>query len=124
MVRIDNEKEYILRIESAVMSAGRKIINEKLHGAFIFLKHKDIDTLTKKYFNGRKIRQASFHGETNCTNYEIQILNTMKVALNKNHVFVYEKDIVDKIKAKDLSIVLKFRKKPKYKIVGEITKKA
>jgi len=123
MVRIDNEKEYIECIESAVINAGRKIIKTKLHGAFIFLKYKDINTLSKKYFNGKRIRQASFHSETNLKSHEIQILNAMRVALNKNHVFVYEKDIVDKIKAKDLSIVSKFRKKPKYKIVGELTKK-
>ena len=51
MVRIDNEKEYIECIESAVINAGRKIIKTKLHGAFIFLKYKDINTLSKKYFN-------------------------------------------------------------------------
>jgi len=118
MVRIDDEKEYIRRIELAVLSAGRQITKQKLHGAFIFLKHKEIDNLVKKYFNGRKIRQASFHDETNLEEYEIRILDVMKVILNKKHIFIYERNIVEKIKARDLSIVAIYKKKPKYKIVG------
>jgi len=103
-MRITNEKKYVEFLEGAVITAGKEILKNKCYGKFVFLNYKDINALTKKYFDGVNIRQVSFTNEP-LTGYERRVVHAMKVALNANHVFIYETDIVAKIKNKDKTII-------------------
>jgi hypothetical protein len=111
-MRIDNYIRYRKFLEGAVITAGKEIVRAKLNGKFILINYDDIKALTDKYMDGKLIKQASFKHE-NLTSYEMRILKACKVALNINHIFVYEKDIVSKIKNKDATIVSSVEYDPK-----------
>lgn len=108
-MRIDNQRRYIKTLESAVIDAGKKILKEK-RKKFIFMKYDNIQELTKRYMDGHNIRQASFHKE-GLSSIEYTIVKMMKIALNQNSIFVYEKDIINRIKAGDKTIILSFGEK-------------
>jgi len=107
-MKMINEKKYIEYLEKSVMLAARQIIKTKLERRFIILKYKDVKALMDKYYNGKNIVQASFHHEK-LNSYERRVVQAGKVALNRNHMFIYDSHILDKIKSQDERILSSFK---------------
>jgi hypothetical protein len=106
-MKIETHEKYVKYLEHSLIIASVNIMKSKLFGRFITMKYDDIQKLTSKYLDGKMIRQASFHKEKSLTGYEKRILHAGKIAMNHNRTFVYESDIVAKIKSGDKSILAK-----------------
>ena len=105
-MRIDNKEDYLRMLEGAVQRAAKMILKEKSDKEYIVLHHKDVKKLVDSYLDGKPIRQAYFD-DVKLTPYERNIVKTGRIALNNNHMFIYFKDDIKRIKSGDMTMLCK-----------------